>query len=90
MATITASTTPEPRTRTRTWRRGQARAALAAAARKGAAMASEARHRYRRPSLVIASFTAATAAAWTTFGRGAGLTALAAALAVFELLGGEE
>ncbi len=70
------------------WR--SARTALARATATAVRVASEARHRYRRPSLVISSFGCIDAAAWTTFGLGAGLLALGASLFVFEMLGGDE
>lgn len=88
MATITATHLDAP-THTRTWRRGRVRAALATGRRKGKLMASAARHRYRRPALVIGSFGCGVASAWHTFGLGAGLLALSAAGLVLEMLGGE-
>ena len=71
-------------------RRRSARAALALAYAKTVRTAGEARHRYRRPSLVVGSFGCLDAAAWTTFGLGAGLLALGVSLFVFEMLGGDE
>lgn len=53
-------------------------------------MASEARHRYRRPSLVIGSFGCVDASAWVTFGLGAGLLAIGVSLFALEMLGGDE
>lgn len=90
MTTITASTTPDARTRTHKWQWTRARAALAQAVRQGTQTASAARRRYRRPALVVSSFTAGVASAWHTFGAGAGLAALCAAGLLLEMLGGEE
>ena len=72
------------------WRWDRTRAALAEAARQGTAMASAARHRYRRPALVIGSFACGVASAWTTFGLGAGLLAMFAAGLTLEFLGGDD
>ena len=66
------------------------RTALAQGCRRGAAMVSVARHRYRRPALTIAGFGCIDAAAWHTFGMGAGLLVLGALFLVFEALGGDE
>lgn len=88
---IVASTTAPPRTRNANppWRR--AREALATWAAQGATMASAARHRYRRPALVISAFSCLDAAAWSTFGLGAGLAVLGGLLIVFEwVTGGDE
>jgi hypothetical protein len=88
MASIAPSPTrTTPRTH-RAWR--TARSDLAKAAASIARTASEARHRYRRPSLVISSFGCLDAAAWTTFGLGAGLLALGVSLFVFEMIGDDE
>ncbi len=67
-----------------------ARTTLAKVCRQGATMVSAARHRYRRPALTISGFGCVTAAAWTTFGLGAGLLVLGLLTLVFEWLGGEE
>lgn len=70
------------------WRR--VRNALTTAAAQGAKMASAARHRYRRPALVIGAFGCLDAAAWTTFGLGAGLAVLGGLALALEALGGDE
>lgn len=90
MTTITATNPPDARPGTHTWRWDRTRDALAQAWRKGTAVASAARHRYRRPSLVIGSFASIDLAAWHTLGTGAGLLALGLLGLVFELLGGDE
>ena len=87
MATTTLPTRNTTRTQAR-W--SSARTALAQAYANTVRMASEARHRYRRPSLVISSFGCIDAAAWTTFGLGAGLLAMFAAGLTLEFLGGDE
>lgn len=87
-----ASTTAPPRTRNATppWR-NRVRNALTTAAAQGAKMASAARHRYRRPALVISAFGCLDAAAWSTFGLGAGLAVLGGLLLAFEwATGGDE
>ena len=56
----------------------KARTALAQGCRRGAAMVSAARHRYRRPALTIAGCGCFDVAAWHTFGFGAGLLVLGA------------
>lgn len=86
-----ASVTAPPRTRNANplWQR--ARKALAGVGHQGAKMASAARHRYRRPALVISAFSCLDAAAWTTFGLGAGLAVLGGLLLAFEwATGGDE
>jgi hypothetical protein len=90
MASITV-TAPDARTRPG-WRRhaATARTALTKGMRQGAQVASAARHRYRRPALVISSFGCIDASAWTTFGTGAGLLAIGISLFVLEMLGGDE
>jgi len=70
------------------WRR--ARAALATATAKGTQMASAARRRFRRPALTISGLGCIDAAAWHTFGIGAGLAVLGGFLLVWEFLGGDE
>lgn len=70
--------------------RARARKAIAESARQAKRAASEARRRYRRPSLVISSLGCIDASAWTTFGLGAGLLALGISLFVFEMLGSDE
>lgn len=88
---IVASVTAPAHTRNATplWQR--ARKALTGVGRQGAKMASAARHRYRRPALVISAFGCLDAAAWTTFGLGAGLAVLGGLLIVFEwVTGGDE
>lgn len=87
MSSITATATDRART-ARGWRT-RARA-LTSAIRQGATMVSAARHRYRRPALTISAFGCIDAAAWTTFGLGAGLLTLGALLLVLEWLGGDE
>ncbi len=88
---MTVGTTLPPRNATSPQRRWRtARSDLTRAWASIAKTAGEARRRYRRPSLVIASFGCADAAAWTTFGLGAGLLALGASLFVFEMIGDEE
>jgi hypothetical protein len=89
MATITADTPTDART-PRQWRTGRMRARLAAVGSRGTQMASAARHRYRRPALVISSFSCGVASAWHTFGLGAGLLAMGAAGLVLEFLGGTD
>lgn len=88
MSSITA-TAPKTRTRPpwRSWAR--VRRALASRVRQGATVVSAARHRYRRPALTISGFGCIDAAAWTTFGLGAGLLTLGALLLVLEWLGGD-
>lgn len=86
MASITADT----RSSARSQRWDRAREAAARARRATAQAVATARHRYRRPVLVIGSFASAVASAWHTFGTGAGLAALCAAGLLFELLGGDE
>ncbi len=76
-------------TQTRDKWRG-ARAALAQAYAKTVRTAGEARHRYRRPSLVVSSFGCIDAAAWTTFGLGAGLLTLGLLFLAFEAIGSDE
>ena len=66
------------------WRR--TRTALRAAVTGSAQMAGAARHRLRRPALVISGLGCMDASAWHTFGLGAGLLALGASFWVFELL----
>ncbi len=85
----TAAYTDAP-ARPTTRRQDRTRAALAERARRAATVASAARRRYRRPALVTSSFGCGIAAAWTTFGLGAGLLALAAALFVLEYLGDDD
>jgi hypothetical protein len=68
----------------------RARNALTAAVTQGTTMASAARHRYRRPALVISAFGCIDTAAWTSYGPGAGLLVLGALILVIEVLGGEE
>lgn len=89
MASITATA---PTTRTAAVRRRLAavRTALASSIRQGATMVSAARHRYRRPALTISGFGCIDAAAWTTFGLGAGLLVLGVLALVFEWLGGDQ
>lgn len=71
------------------WRK--ARTVLTTVTRQGAKMASAARHRLRRPALVIGGLGCMDASAWHTFGIGAGLLALGASLWVFEAIsGGDE
>lgn len=70
------------------WRR--VRTTLAKWAAQGGTMASAARHRHRRPALVISSFTSLDVSAWHTFGVGAGLLVLGGLLLVFEAIGGDE
>ena len=83
------ATTPPPRTRTG-WRRPtEVRTALAPRVRQAAAMVSALRARYRRTALTISGFSCIDAAAWTTFGLGAGLLTLGALLLLLEWLGGE-
>jgi len=65
------------------------RSSLASWARQGAKMVSAARHRYRRPALTITGFGYLDAAAWHTFGLGAGLLVLGLLTLVFEWLGGD-
>lgn len=88
MASITAPATDRART-ARGWRK-RARTALTSAIRQGATMVSAARHRYRRPALTIGSFASLDAAAWHTFGLGAGLLVLGLLGLVLEMLGGDE
>lgn len=86
-----AITTAPPLRPTRPHRAWTSARTAAAQAYAGAVkMASEARHRYRRPSLVISSFGCIDAAAWTTFGLGAGLLAIGLSLFTLEMLGGDE
>lgn len=77
MATITATSHDAP-TRTRQWRQDRVRATLAEVRRRGAAMVSAARHHDWSPALTISGLGCAVASAWTTFGLGAGLLAMAA------------
>lgn len=88
MAAITALPTDAPRTGNRAWSRARAAAVRAFGTLRNTA--SEARRRYRRPSLVVGSFTSAVASAWTTFGLGAGLLATSVALITLEFLSGDE
>jgi hypothetical protein len=90
MATITATTPTDARKWPRLRRWDRVRASLAAVGSRGTQMASAARHRYRRPALVISSFTCLDIAAWHTYGTGAGWAVLGALVLVFEMLGGEE
>jgi hypothetical protein len=85
-------TVTAPSARPGAWKRRLAtgRAALAEWARQGATVASAARHRYRRPALVIGSFGCIDAAAWHSLGMGAGLLVLGALGLVFEAIGGDE
>jgi hypothetical protein len=53
-------------------------------------MASAARHRLRRPALVIGGLGCMDASAWHTFGIGAGLLVLGASLWAFEYLSGDD
>lgn len=86
--TITA-TTPPPRT-TASWRRlTHVRPALAKRVRQATEMVSAARTRYRRTALTISGFGCIDAAAWTTFGLGAGLLTLGALLLLLEWLGSD-
>lgn len=87
---MTTAALTDAHARSRRWRWDRTRAALAEAARQGTTAASAARRRYRRPALVTGSFSSAVAAAWTTFGLGAGLLALSAALLALEWLGGDD
>jgi hypothetical protein len=91
MASITAPATPNPRTHP-SWRRlaGRMRAALAPRVRQAAAMVSATRQRYRRPALTMGGFGCIDAAAWHTFGLGAGLLTLGVLALVLEWLGGEQ
>lgn len=79
VTTITpAPAKPHPGRRVRT--------ALATACQQAVTMAGAARHRLRRPALVIGGLGCMDASAWHTFGLGAGLLALGASCWVFELL----
>lgn len=71
----------------RGWR--SARAALAQAYARAAQAASEARRRYRRPSLVVSGFACIDAAAYQ-IGLGWGLLVTGLSLLAFEAIGGEE
>ena len=66
-----------------------ARRALATAAAQGAKAASAARHRYRRPALVVSSFGCIAAAAYQV-NLGVGLLVTGLFLFVFEMLGGDD
>lgn len=77
-----------PSTTPRTWQK--AWHALREGARKGADTASAARHRLRRPALVVAGLTCFTASAWHTFGIGAGLLTLGISCWVFEAHTGDD
>ncbi len=70
-------------------RRRRARTALNAARRRTVTMASEARHRYRRPSLVISGFGCIDAAAYQ-IGLGWGLLVTGLSLLAFEAIGSDE
>lgn len=85
------TTATPPRTAPRTHRRWRtARSDLAQAYASIAKTASEARHRYRRPSLVISSFGSIDAGIWHTFGMGVGLIALGLLGLVFEAIGDDK
>lgn len=66
-----------------------ARDALANGVRRGVAMVSAARHRYRRPALTIAGFGCIDAAFYQV-GWFAGLLVTGLSVLVFEWLGGDE
>lgn len=88
---MSVGTLTPPRNTTRTrerWR--SARTAAAQAYAKTVRTASEARHRYRRPSLVISSFGCIDAGIWHTFGMGVGLIALGLLGLAFEAIGSDE
>lgn len=70
------------------WRR--VRTTLATARAKVTSTASAARHRLRRPALVVGGLGCMDASAWHTFGLGAGLLVLGASLWVFEYLTGDD
>ena len=84
MAAITAPAIPENTRRPRKWRRDRTREALAAAGRQGTAMVSAARHHNWSPALTIGGLASGVTSAWTTFGLGAGLLALAGAFFAFD------
>lgn len=87
---MSSSTIAPPRTAPRTHRRWQdARTALAQVAARTAKMASEARHRYRRPSLVISGFGCIDAAAYQ-LGLGWGLLITGLSFLAFEAIGNDE
>lgn len=87
MSVTTATPAAAPRTHRR-WR--TARSDLANVAARLARMASQARHRYRRPSLVISSFGSIDAGIWHTFGMGVGLIALGLLGLAFEAIGDDK
>jgi hypothetical protein len=66
------------------------RDSLAKVGRQAVEMAGAARHRLRRPALVITGLGCMDASAWHTFGLGAGLLALGASCWIFELLAEDE
>lgn len=70
------------------WRR--VRNVLTTVTRQGVKVARTARHRLRRPALVISGFGCMDASAWHTFGLGAGLLALGLSLWAFEWLSGDD
>lgn len=70
------------------WRR--VRTALTTVLGQGVRVASAARHRLRRPALVISGFGCLDAATWHTFGIGAGLAVLGGLLLVWEFLGSDD
>lgn len=70
------------------WRR--VRNVLTTVTRPGVKVASAARHRLRRPALVISGFGCLDAATWHTFGIGAGLAVLGGLLLVWEFLGSDD
>lgn len=84
MATITAPSHDAP-TRTRQWRQGRVSAALADVRRRGTAVVSAVRHHDWSPALTISGFGCGIASAWTTFGLGAGLLAMAGSFFAFDL-----
>lgn len=86
MDVIAATTTTPTRTQPANppWRR--ARKAFGTAVTRSTTMASAARHRLRRPALVIGGLGCTDASAWHTFGLGAGLLALGISLWIFELI----
>jgi hypothetical protein len=65
------------------------RAAAVKAWRNRQRTAARIRARYRTPALQIGGFALLDASAWSTFGLGAGLLVLGAALFVYEWLGGD-
>lgn len=87
MAATTAPPVRAPRVKPALVR---ARSSLASWARQGVTVVSAARARYRRPALTTSGFACIDAAAWHTYGTGAGLLVLGVLVLVFEWLGGED